>query len=77
MGKIPCPECGKLFNRQSGLDWHLSRAHEEGSAAGQDGRASMQQDVDRLPLPEPAEPQVVPTEPVKKEVEVRRYYVIA
>lgn len=77
MSKIPCPECGKLFNRQSGLDWHLSRAHEESSAAGQAGRASMQQEVDRLPAPEPVEPPVVATEPVKKEVEVRRYYVIA
>lgn len=77
MGKIPCPECGKLFNRQSGLDWHLSRAHAESCTGGQDGCADMQQEVDRLPAPEPAEPLVVPTEPVKKEVEVRRYYVIA
>ena len=45
MGRIRCPECEKTLRTETGLEWHLKRAHSETNRDIGGSRASMAQGV--------------------------------
>jgi hypothetical protein len=45
MGRIRCPRCEKTLRTETGLEWHLKRAHSETNRDVGGSRASMAQEV--------------------------------
>ena len=80
MGRIRCPRCERTLRTESGLEWHLKRAHGETNRGDRDSRASMAQEVLETLGPPVAECPATPVEgpqPSEKKREVYISYVQA
>jgi hypothetical protein len=80
MGRIRCPECEKTLRTETGLEWHLKRAHSETNRDVGGSRASMAQEVLEATGPPVAESPTTPVEgsqPSEKKREVYISYVQA
>jgi hypothetical protein len=80
MGRIRCPRCEKTLRTETGLEWHLKRAHGETNRDDRGSRASMAQEVLEPIGPPVAETPTTPVEgpqPSEKKREVYISYVQA
>jgi hypothetical protein len=80
MGRIRCPECEKTLRTETGLEWHLKRAHSETNRDDRGSRASMAQEVlepTGRPIAESPSTRVEGTQPSDKKREVHISYVQA
>ena len=80
MGRIRCPRCEKTLRTETGLEWHVNRAHSDTNREDRGSRASMAQEVLETPGPPVAESpatQVEGPQPSEKKREVYISYVQA